>query len=387
MAVPVDSSISASPVHGDTLNILVTGHHGYIGSVMGPFLRTAGHRVMGLDTRLYAGCDFGAKPSSGSIPDRCLDVRDVRPEHLEGFDAVVHLAALSNDPLGDLNAEATYEINHRATIRLARAARTADVRRFLFASSCSLYGSAGHQELLDEEAALEPITPYGRSKALVERDLSDLANESFSPVYLRNATVYGVSPRLRTDIVVNNLVGLAHTTGEIVLKSDGTPWRPLVHVEDVCRAFQAVLEAPREAIHDQAFNVGRTSENYRVRGIAETVAELIPETRVGVAEGAGPDPRDYRVDCTKIETRLENFRPTWTLPRGVEELRDAFREHGLAEDELRSRYVRLHRIRSLMERGLLDERIRWAADAKAASPSGDAPAMVQKSLAGGGRGR
>lgn len=354
---------------------------------MVPYLEAAGHRVTGLDSGLYVGCAFGAEPSGGSIPDGRLDVRDVRSEHLEGFDAVVHLAALSNDPLGDLNAEATYEINHQASVRLARAARYAGVRRFLFASSCSLYGSAGHGALLDEEAELEPITPYGRSKALVERDLSGLASASFSPVYLRNATVYGVSPRLRTDIVVNNLVGLAHVTSEIVLKSDGTPWRPLVHVEDVCRAFRAALEAPWEAIHDQAFNVGRTSENFRVREIAETVAELMPRTRVVTADGAGPDPRDYRVDCSKIEKRLDDFRPTWTVPRGVEELRDAFREHGLTEDELRSRYVRLRRIRSLMDRGLLDERIRWTGDAEFAPRGADAPPMPQRSLAGGGRGR
>lgn len=369
------------------MNILLTGHHGYIGSVMGPFLEAAGHRVTGLDTRLYAGCDFGAESSGAPIPERRLDVRDVGAEHLEGFDAVVHLAALSNDPLGDLNAEATYEINHRASVRFALAAREAGVRRFLFASSCSLYGSSGHEELLDEEAEVEPITSYGRSKALVEQDLSGLAKPSFSPVYLRNSTVYGVSPRLRTDIVVNNLVGLAHASGEIVLQSDGTPWRPLVHVEDVCRAFRAALEAPQEAIHGEAFNVGRTSENYRVREIAETVAELIPGTGVVVADGAGPDPRDYRVDCSKIETRLEDFRAMWTLPRGVEELRDAFREHGLSEDELRNQYVRLRRISSLMDRGLLDERVRWTGDAEMAPASGDAPSMTRRSLAGGGKGR
>lgn len=348
------------------MKILLTGHHGYIGSVMGPFLEAAGHRVTGLDTCLYAGCTFGTESSADSIPARRVDVRDVRAEDLEGFDGVIHLAALSNDPLGDLNADATYEINHQASVRLAREARKADVQRFLFASSCSLYGSTGHDGVLDEEASLEPITPYGVSKALVERDLSKMASDTFSPVYLRNATVYGVSPRLRTDIVVNNLVGLAHATGQIVLESDGTPWRPLVHVEDVCRAFRSALEAPRETIHDQAFNVGRTSENYRVREIAETVAELMPETRVVVSDGAGPDPRDYRVDCTKIETHLTDFQPEWTVPRGVEELRDAFREHGLSEGELRTRFVRLRRIRALMEDGKLDDGIRWTGDVESA---------------------
>jgi nucleoside-diphosphate-sugar epimerase len=344
------------------VKILMTGHDGYIGTVMAPFLREAGHEVSGLDAFLYEGCVFGDGSDEAEIPARRLDVRDVRPEHLEGFDAVVHLAALSNDPLGDLNADATYAVNHRASVRIAGMARDAGVERFLFASSCSLYGVAG-DDVLDETADFNPITPYGESKVMVEEDLSGMAGDGFSPTYMRNATVYGVSPRLRADIVVNNLVGLAHTTGEILMKSDGTPWRPLVHVEDVCRAFRAALEAPRETVHDVAFNVGRTAENYRIREVAEIVAEAMPETEVAFAEGAGPDPRNYRVDCSRLEETLPSWDPQWTVPDGVRELRDAFRAHDLDAEDFRNRYVRLRRIGELQDEGLLDEDLRWTEEA------------------------
>lgn len=341
------------------MNVLLTGHDGYIGMVMAPFLREAGHRVAGLDTFLYAGCGFGADEDEPVIPHRRLDVRDAVLEHLSGFDAVVHLAALSNDPLGDLNADVTYAVNHRASVRLASLAREAGVQRFLFASSCSLYGVAGKDGLLDETASFNPITPYGESKVMVERDVSELATDDFSPTFMRNATVYGVSPRLRADIVVNNLVGLAHTTGEILMKSDGTPWRPLVHVEDVCRAFLAVLEAPRERVHERAFNVGRSGENYQIRRVAEIVGEAMPDTRIAFAEDAGPDPRNYRVDCSLIEETLPEYRPRWTVADGVRELRDAFSRHGLQADDFRNRYVRLRRIRQLRQEGALDEDLRW----------------------------
>jgi len=350
------------------MKILLTGHDGYIGTVMAPLLRAAGHEVVGMDTFFYDRCVFGDSGSGAEVvPSHRTDVRDAVAEHLDGFDAVVHLAALSNDPLGELEPDVTYGINHRASVRLARLARDAGVTRFLFASSCSLYGVAG-DEMLDETATFHPITAYGESKVMVERDLSDLAAEDFSPTYMRNATVYGVSPRLRADIVVNNLVGLAHTTGEILMKSDGTPWRPLVHVEDVCRAFLAVLEAPRETVHDRAFNVGRSGENYRIREVAEIVADAMPGTRIAFAENAGPDPRNYRVDCSLIEEILPGYRPLWTVPRGVRELRDAFVRHGLTEDDLSSRYVRLRCIRQLREAGDLDERLRWTVPREASVP-------------------
>lgn len=341
------------------MKVLLTGHDGYIGTLMTRTLEEAGHHVVGLDTSFYDGCDFGNPLPEGPSDERELDVRDVEERHLEGMDAVIHLAALSNDPLGDLDPGLTYDINHRASVRLARLARRAGVERFLFSSSCSLYGKAGDGRLLDESARFDPITPYGETKVMVERDLSEMAGDDFSPTYLRNATVYGVSPRLRADVVVNDLVGLAHTTGEVRMTSDGTPWRPLVHVEDVCRAFTAALEAPREAVHDEAFNVGRPGENYRIRDVAEEVARELPEAEVSLGEDAGPDPRSYRVDCSKALETLPGYRPEWTVPDGIRELRDAFRRVGLTERDLTHRFVRLERITDLRSRGLLDDGLRW----------------------------
>jgi nucleoside-diphosphate-sugar epimerase len=248
------------------MRVLITGHDGYIGCVMVPLVKAAGHEVVGLDARFFEGCTFGREPTR--VPADRLDIRDVNAGALEGFDAVIHLAALSNDPLGNLNPEITYDINHRASVLLARLAKSAGVKRFVYSSSCSLYGAGGDEDLT-ESADFNPVTPYGESKVLAERDVTKLADDDFSPTYMRNATAYGVSPRLRADIVVNNLVGYAYTTGEVLIKSDGTPWRPLVHIEDISRAFLAVLEAPRETVHNEAFNVGRQGENYRVREIAE----------------------------------------------------------------------------------------------------------------------
>jgi len=339
------------------MRILVTGDKGYIGTILVPMLVSEGHDVVGLDSDLYERCTYGDElPKVKSIRK---DLRDVEAADLDGFDAIMHLAALSNDPLGNLNPDLTYEINHRASVNLARLAKEMGVPRFLFSSSCSSYGAAG-EEMLTENAEFNPVTPYGHSKVLAEKEVAEMADDNFSPTFLRNATAYGVSPRMRFDIVLNNLVAWAYSTGKILIKSDGTPWRPIIHIEDIARAFIAILNAPRDVTHHQAFNVGRNDQNYRIRELAEIVRETVPNCEIEYAADAGPDKRTYRVDFSKIEQMIPDFKPVWDAHLGAQELYGAYRKSELQVDEFEGpKYKRIDHIKKLLSDGLLDRTLRW----------------------------
>ena len=340
------------------MKVLVTGNRGYIGSVMVPLLQKAGHDVHGYDIDFYHRCAYQPGGAIPHVPGVCKDIRDITQADVEGFDAVIHLAALSNDPLSNLNPDITFQINYEGSVRAAIAAKKAGVKRFLFASSCSNYGASG-DGMIDETADLSPVSSYGMSKVLTERELSNLADDSFCPVYMRPATAYGLSPMLRFDIVLNNLTAWAVTGGIILLKSDGTPWRPIVHIEDISRAFLAALEAPTEVVHNQAFNVGQNEHNYRIREMAEVVALTVPGCCLQFASDAGPDTRSYRVDFSKITRMLTSFKPTWNPANGTKQLYDAYKSSGLTQQEFEGpRYQRVGQLQKLMAEGNLDAGLR-----------------------------
>jgi nucleoside-diphosphate-sugar epimerase len=339
------------------MKILVTGSLGYIGTVLVPMLLERDHDVIGLDTDLYGRCTFTGKLSE--IDTINVDVRDLQKDDLVGFEAVIHLAGLSNDPLGDYRPELTAEINGDASIQLAMMAKSVGIKRFLFASSCSNYGAAG-EDFLNEEASFNPVTPYGVSKVHVEKALTILADDGFSPTFIRASTAYGLSPRIRFDLVANNLTAWAYTTGKVFLKSDGSPWRPIVHVEDICRAYIAALEAPRDLIHNEAFNVGTTTENYQIHEIADIVKDVVTNCKIEYAPDAGPDKRCYRVDCNKIARVLRHFKPQWTAHRGIEQLYEAYKKEKLTLEEFEGpKYKRIAHVKKLIGEGLLDQNLRW----------------------------
>ena len=341
------------------MRILVTGHLGYIGTILTPMLLSEGHEVIGMDSDLYRASTFGEAPVL--VPNIQKDIRDAVVEDFKGIDAVMHLAALSNDPLGSIDRDLTLSINHRGSVHLAKLAKQAGVARFIFSSSCSTYGAGGN-EMKTEKSDFNPVTPYGESKVFAERDIGALVDDKFSATYLRNATAYGVSPRLRFDLVVNNLTAWAYTTGKVHLKSDGSAWRPIVHIKDISRAFVAVLKADRADVHNEAFNIGAPSENYRVRQIAEMVRDVVPGSELRFAEGAAADSRCYRVDFEKALSKLKHFKPQWTARKGVEECYAAYQKHGVTLEEFEGpKYQRLAHIKLLMKNGAIDSDLRFLA--------------------------
>lgn len=343
----------------DNPAVLLTGNTGYIGTVMTKFLKREHFRVVGIDSGWFVGNSFFAIPE-GSKPDRQIikDIRDIAKEDLDGINAVVHLAALSNDPLGEINPGLTDEINFKSTIRIAEICKEKGISRFIFASSCSMYGITRNDAAVDEEGALNPITAYAKAKVNSELHLAKLADDDFHPVFMRNATVYGLSPRLRLDLVVNNLLAWAYLTGEATIMSDGTPWRPIVHIEDFCSAFIAALKAPIDKIHSQAFNVGINDENFQVKDIAREVQKVLPASKVRILNKTGPDERSYRVNFSKIKNTLSEFKPQWSLKKGIIELLEAYRRYNLTIDDFNSsKYFRIRAIKSLIESGKMDENL------------------------------
>jgi len=339
------------------MRIMVTGHLGYIGTVMVPLLRAEGHEINGLDSDIFKECTFMGKIQD--VPYIRKDIRDVTASDLKGFDSVIHLAALSNDPLSDLNPQITYDINYHASVNLAKLAKKAGVKRFLFSSSCSVYGDSS-ADIITEEDKPNPVTAYAESKLLVEKEVSKLADSTFTPTYMRSATAYGVSPKLRFDLVMNNLIAWAYTSGVVLLKSDGLAWRPIVHIEDISRAFISALHAPTELVHNQTFNVGSTQENYQIRELANIVKEIVPNSRVEYAKDSGPDKRSYRVDFSKIAKILPLFKPKWNARLGAKQLYDAYKTFGLKGEEFESpKFKRLEHLKQLMASNRIDTNLRW----------------------------
>jgi nucleoside-diphosphate-sugar epimerase len=343
------------------MHLLVTGNNGYIGSVMVPMLQAEGFEITGLDSDLFEGCIFGDASVTGGISNISYlkkDIRDVELADLNGIDEIVHLCALSNDPLGNLNPRITYEINHKGSVRLAKLAKKAGIERFVFSSSCSVYG-ASTADVVNEESEMKPVTPYAASKVLAERGISKLADNRFRPTFLRSATAYGLSPMLRFDVVVNNFVAWAFTKGTVLLKSDGSAWRPFVHIQDISRAFMAVLRAPRELVHNQVLNVGKNEENFRIREVAEVVKQIVPNSQIKYVEGAEADQRSYRVDFSKIAEVLPEFKPQWTVPMGAKQLYEAYKKVGLLVEEFEGpRYRRITHLENSLLTGRIDRTLR-----------------------------
>jgi nucleoside-diphosphate-sugar epimerase len=340
------------------MKVLVTGTEGYLGCLLAPMLIERGHDVVGVDTGYYKnGWLYNGLPATPLTLVK--DIRRISREDLAGVEAVVHMAELSNDPTGQLAPNITYDINHKGSVRLAELARTAGVRRFVYMSSCSVYGLAAGEQAVDEAAPVNPQTAYAECKVMVERDVKPLAREGFSPTFLRNATAFGASPRMRFDIVLNNLCGLAWTTGKIAMTSDGTPWRPLVHALDIARAICCTIEAPADVVHNEVFNVGQTQQNYQVRQIAEIVAEVFEGCELTFGK-QGADNRSYRVSFEKIHARLPGFRCEFDARRGAQQLHDVFKRIDLGTEQFTGRgHTRLMQLEYLIRTRQIDEQFYW----------------------------